>query len=122
MSGSNFLVDTNFLIYLLNGRSFIEPYLGNSYFISDITEVELLGIKDIDLKTEKIRTDLIRNCYLVPFNTDIKGITIKLKQQYSIKLPDAIVAACSLYMGLTLITADKYFQKIQGLEVELISP
>lgn len=104
------------------GALSFEPWLGNSYFISDITEMELLGVRGIDPKTQKLRTDLVRNCYLGPFNADIKGIAIKLKQQHSIKLPDAIIAACSLYMGLTLITADRYFQKIHGLDVKIINP
>jgi len=43
MSGTNYLVDTNFLIYLLNGNEFIKPYLNNNFFLSEITEMELLG-------------------------------------------------------------------------------
>lgn len=43
MNGSNFLVDTNFLIYLLNGHAVIAPYLNDNFFISEITEMEMLG-------------------------------------------------------------------------------
>jgi predicted nucleic acid-binding protein len=62
MSGDNFLVDTNFLIYLLNGRPFVSSYLGGNYFISEITEMELLGVKDIEYRILRLRSDLIHNC------------------------------------------------------------
>lgn len=120
MSGNNLLVDTNFLIYLLNGRSFVKPYLGNNYFISEITEMELLGVRDIPSSSVKVRSELINNCFLVPFNSDIKAIVILLKQKHTIKLPDAIVAASAMYMSLPLVTADKGFSKITGLDLELL--
>ena len=44
MNGSNIVVDTNILIYLLEGKRNVEQYLKNNYlFISVITEMELLG-------------------------------------------------------------------------------
>ena len=43
MNGHNLLVDTNFLIYLLNGNLVITPYLNNHFFVSEITEMEMLG-------------------------------------------------------------------------------
>jgi predicted nucleic acid-binding protein len=120
MNGNNFLVDTNFLIYLLNGRETVEPYLNNNFFISEIIEMEMLGMKGITPDVLKIRTSLIENCYLVAFNSDIKEIAIRLKQKTTLKLPDAIVAASALYMSLPLVTADKSFSKISGLDLHLL--
>lgn len=120
MNGSNFLVDTNFLIYLLNGKKVVTPYLNNNFFISEITEMEMLGVRGIPLEILKVRSDLIDNCYCVTFNSDIKEIAIHLKQQYVIKLPDAIVAASALYMSLPLVTADKSFRKIDGLDIRIL--
>lgn len=120
MSGNNLLVDTNFLIYLLNGYAVITPYLNNNFFISEVTEMEMLGVKDIPQGVLKIRTGLIENCYIVNFNSDIKEIAIRIKQKTTIKLPDAIVAASSLYMSLPLVTADKSFAKITGLDLQLL--
>ena len=120
MSGNNLLVDTNFLIYLLNGRSFVKPYLGNNYFISERTEKELLGVKDIPSSSLNVRLELINNCFLVTFNSDIKEIAVMIKQKYTIKLPDAIVAASAMYMSLPLVTADRGFSKIPGLNLQLL--
>ena len=99
MNGSNLLVDTNFLIYLLNGHSSITPYLNNNFFISEITEMEMLGVKDLTPSTLKVRTELIENCYIINFNSEIKEIAIRIKQRTAIKLPDAIVAASAMYMS-----------------------
>ena len=120
MSGSNLLVDTNFLIYLLNGNAAITPYLGNNFFISEITEMEMLGVKNLAPSALSIREQLIENCFIVNFNSDIKEIAIRIKQKSSIKLPDAIVAATAMYISFSLVTADKDFTKIAGLEIQLL--
>jgi predicted nucleic acid-binding protein len=120
MSGSNLVVDTNFLIYLLNGHSAVVPFLNNNYFISEITEMEMIGVKGLSANALRVRMDLIENCYLINFNSDIKEIAIQIKQRASIKLPDAIIAASSLYMNLPLVTADKSFSKITGIELQLL--
>ena len=120
MSGSNLLVDTNFLIYLLNGHAAITPYLNNNFFISEITEMEMLGVKTITPSSLNIRKQLIENCFIVNFNSDIKEIAIRIKQKSTIKLPDAIVAASAMYMSFPLITGDKEFLKIEGLDLQLL--
>ncbi len=120
MNGNNVIVDTNFLIYLLNGREVVTPYLKNNLFISEITEMEMLGVKGLSQDVFRIRKSLIENCYLVTFNSDIKEIAIRIKQQTTLKLPDAIVAGSALYMSLPLVTADKGFSKIVGLNLQLM--
>ena len=120
MSGDNLLVDTNFLIYLLNGNAAVTPYLNNNFFVSEITEMEMLGVKNLDLAALTIRKLLIENCFIVNFNSDIKEIAIRIKQKSTIKLPDAIVATSSMYMGFPLVTADRGFTKITGLDLKLL--
>ena len=120
MSGHNLLVDTNFLIYLLNGNLVITPYLNNHFFVSEITEMEMLGVRNLSSTTLSIRKRLIENCFIVNFNSDIKEIAIRIKQKSTIKLPDAIVAASAMYMGFPLITADSDFTKITGLDLKLL--
>ena len=121
MNGNNFFVDTNFLIYLLNGNPVVNPYLGNNYFISEITEMEMLGVKKISPATLKIRRALLDNCYLINFNSEIKKIAVEIKQKVQIKLPDAIVAASAIHIGLPIITADKDFKKIAELNLVAIT-
>jgi len=84
--------------------------------------MELLGVKDIPQLVLKTRTALIGNCFLVNFNSDIKEIAIHIKQKASIKLPDAIIAASALYMGMPLISADKDLTRVEGLDLILLKP
>jgi predicted nucleic acid-binding protein len=82
--------------------------------------MEMLGVKSLSQEVFRIRKALIENCYLVTFNSDIKEIAIQIKQQTTLKLPDAIAAGSALYMGLPLVTADKGFSKIAGLHLHLL--
>ncbi|MBO5690919.1 MAG: PIN domain-containing protein, partial [Spirochaetaceae bacterium] len=41
---------------------------------------------------------------------------------YKIKLPDAIVAATAISYNVPLLTADKEFNKIKGLNLCLLNP
>ena len=59
--------------------------------------------------------EFLDSCIIVDLNEPIKRITVELKQSHKIKLPDAIIAATSLYMNIPLISADKIFEKISEL-------
>ncbi len=53
MSGTKLFLDTNIVLYLLNGdRTIAEIIDGKQLYISFITELELLGYKGLNL-TEK---------------------------------------------------------------------
>ena len=77
------------------------------------------GISELQLKS---RSKIINNCTLVGMTKHIKRITIQLKQNYTLKIPDAIIAATSIYLNLPLLTADKDFKKIKELDLILIQP
>ena len=120
MSGIDFLADTNFLIYLLEGRQEAEIFADFSFAISFITEIELLGRKDISKEEIAIIQDLLDNCLIIDLNPSIKAKAIQLKQVKKIKLPDSLVAATAQYFGLTLLTADKGFENIANFDVFLL--
>ena len=47
MSGNDLLLDTNILIYALKGNPGMEIYFEIEPYISAVTEMEILGVKDI---------------------------------------------------------------------------
>jgi predicted nucleic acid-binding protein len=116
----DFLADTNFLIYLQEGKEFVQPFLIYDFGVSFISEIELLGHKNLTKEDEIKLKSLLNDSFIVNFNDDIKAQTIKLKQKYSIKLPDAIIAATAILYKIPLITADKGFEKIKELELILL--
>ena len=120
MSGRNILADTNIVMYILNGNEAASAYAKDHFYVSDITEIELLGKKDITAFEYNLRKSFLNNCVIVDLTELIKKVTIKLKQKYTIKTADAIIAATSIYLEIPLITADKGFKKIQELDLQLL--
>jgi len=51
---------------------------------------------------------------------EIKNLAIQLRQKQNIKVPDAIIAATCLFLEVPLVTADKGFKNIYGMELILI--
>ncbi len=115
------LADTNALIYFLKGYDTMIPYLNETYAISEITEIELLGIKNISKSDLLIRSNLIADCIIYPLTSEIKNIAIRIKQTHTLKIPDALIAATSIYFNIPLLTADKDFKKIHNLRLQLLN-
>lgn len=120
MNGNKLFLDTNIVLYFLNGDKTLGKLLnGKQLFISVITELELLAFKNITIDEEKIITAFIKDCKVISLNNPIKKETVRIRKFYSTKLPDSIIIASAIYLDLPLITADKEFEKIE--ELSLIS-
>jgi predicted nucleic acid-binding protein len=122
MNGIDYLVDTNVLIYILQGNPNVRYFaqLG-TFAVSVVTEMELLGKYKITLPEKEIISEMLRSCYVLDIDPLIKQTAIEIRQHSKIKLPDAIVAATAIRKGLSLVTADKGFQKIPNLDLILIT-
>ena len=115
------IADTNIILYALKGLPQIQPYLIYDFAVSDITIIECLGVKDIPNEVLQFRKEFLENIYNYPLTSAIKNIVIKLKQQYTLKIADAIIAATAIHYDKTLLTADKDFKRIKELSYLLIS-
>lgn len=116
MSGNNLLLDTNTALYLLNGDEVLKQYLQDKiFYVSFINEMELLGFRGIEKSEEMAIEFFLEECSIIDINQGIKNITISLRRQYKLKLPDAIVAATAIFLGIPLISADKHFGIITEL-------
>ncbi len=122
MNGTEFLADTNAIIYLLKGNECMRPYLKTRIAVSVISFMELLSFPGITEQEEKNIRSFIDLCELHSLNDSIMEQTIRLRRQYRIKLPDAIIAATSIYNDLPLITADMGFINVDGLRVVRLTP
>ena len=122
MNGNKFLADTNTFIYLLNRHPVLEPLLDGEWFFSFIPEIELLGKPGISNQEIKEVKGLLAVCTKALHVDAINELTIQLKQQYKIKLPDALIAATAIYQQLPIITFDKGFIKINEIDLVLLEP
>jgi predicted nucleic acid-binding protein len=117
MNGVDFLADTNVLIYALEGHPAVLGIAQCSVAVSVISEIELLGKKGIMPHEATVIHSMLKDCIVIPFMSEIKDIAISLKQTYTLKIPDAIVAATAIHFGLPLVTADTDFRKIKDLNL-----
>jgi predicted nucleic acid-binding protein len=121
MNGISVVSDTNPLIYLLDGNRDVAEYLdGKHVWVSVITELELFAKKGLTQHEKDEISILLESCFIADLNNDIKEITKNLTQKYMVKLPDAIIAATSIYLDLPFLSADSGFKKIQELDFVLI--
>ena len=118
MSGKEILVDTNILLYLLKGNDTLQNLLqGKTIYLSFITELELIGFKEMAAEEEKQIKALLDECIIIPLNNDIKKTYVALRRSYHLKLADALIAATALSADLPLITSDRQFRTVSELNL-----
>jgi predicted nucleic acid-binding protein len=123
MNGLSFLCDTNIILYLFAGDQTLADILNEKrIYLSFITELELLSYKDLTRTDIKKIQSLLAESTVMDINPEIKRLTLIVRRKYKLKLPDAIIAATSLFMKIPLITADVTFKKIEELELILYEP
>jgi predicted nucleic acid-binding protein len=103
---ARFVLDTNAVLYLLGGR-LAQPLPAGDYFISVISELELLAYPNITEDEEKRIKALLEDVMIIEFPATVKKQAIDLRKRHSLKLPDAIIAATALSLSATLLTNDQ---------------
>ncbi len=107
-----YLLDTNSLIYALNGGVKIPI---NDYVVSVITEIELLSYPQLTQEeAESIKKMLSVFC-IVPLTETVKERTIWIRKEYKLKLPDSIIVATAIEKRAILVTSDKQLLKLDCL-------
>lgn len=114
---AHYLLDTNAIIYLVNGR-LASPLPEGRYSVSVITEIELLSFSDLSDEEELRIRDLLRVLGRIQLSDVVRDQTIRLRRNNRLKLPDAIIAASALTQQATLLTNDQSFASIEGLICE----
>lgn len=112
-----YLLDTNAVIYLLNGR-LVYPLPDGQYSVSIITEIELLSFPGLSAGEEQKIRDFLLLLDRVRLTDAVRDETIRLRRKNRLKLPDAIIAASALVHHAILLTNDQVFLSIDGLILE----
>ncbi len=111
MNGIKYLLDTNIILGIIKGNNDAIALLKtmdlSCYAYSSITRMELLGFTRITPHEIGIINELLNNMLQIRVDEGIENQTILLKQQYQIKLPDALILATAIIYNLELITLDK---------------
>ena len=117
MSGNSLLLDTNALIYYLEGRSKISHAIEEAaqLYFSVISEIELLSAPHLTERDKLLIQDFLALCHKIELTPAIVEQTIAIRRQYRLKIPDAIIAASAIWLNCTLASADAAFAKIPHL-------
>lgn len=108
------VLDTNAVLYLLGGK-LAEPLPPGAYFVSVITELELLCYPALDPRGEAEIRAFLGDVSLAELTPDIKSEAIGLRRRHGLKLPDAIVAGTAVALGAELLTNDARLLSVPGV-------
>ncbi|HSF32794.1 MAG TPA: type II toxin-antitoxin system VapC family toxin [Candidatus Tectomicrobia bacterium] len=113
--------DSNILIYHLNDAlplsvlNQVESWITEGAVISVMSRIEVLGYpQTVDQLQQAMQ--LLAYFEEIPLHEAVVQRTITLRQQYRIRLPDALIAATALDLGFPLVTRNTQdFQAINDL-------
>lgn len=107
MNGNSVVLDTNIVLYLLNGDRVLSGMLyQKKLYISFISQLELFGFRGITTQQQIEISKFIQDCIVIDINEEIKNEVISLRKATKLKLPESIVLATARYLSLPLITSD----------------
>ncbi|MGA2609136.1 MAG: type II toxin-antitoxin system VapC family toxin [Terriglobia bacterium] len=108
------VLDTNAILYLLGGK-LAHPLTPALYFVSVISEMELLSYPSLDDAALAQIRSFLSEVTVVELTEEVRELAIGLRRQHTLKLPDAIVAATALSLQAQLVTNDTKLLRVPGL-------
>jgi len=122
--GKTYLLDTNIVIYILNGTLqpeksvHLQAASESEAIISVISKIELLGWTPSNQQEATLLEKFVSGAIVSPLSDEVIDKTIELRRTCKIKLPDAIIAATALVNDQILLTRNETdFEKIKDLLV-----
>lgn len=114
------LLDTNVILYLLEGR-LTEPLASGQYFVSVITEIELLSYPSLGSYEEMQIRKFLRKITVVRIENYIKERAIAFRKIYRLKLADAIIKATAKSLDATWFTNDLELTNLTEIRTQSVS-
>ena len=122
MSGNRYLLDTNGIIALLQKDLSLVKLLQNAerVGVSAIGQIEFLAFSGLSEADLKLFQQFLRKVEVISLSSQNKLLIdriISIRQQYRLKLPDAIIAAMAIEQSAKLVTRDAQLYRITDLEI-----
>ena len=120
MSSERVAIDTNILLYILGGDKTANELLkGHDVVASTMVRMEALVYHGDDAGHLQQVHRFLERCQLEEIHRSIQDLAVDLRLRHRLKLPDAVIAATAIHLGIPLITADKIFSKLKS-ECEVV--
>jgi tRNA(fMet)-specific endonuclease VapC len=122
MSGNRYVLDTNAIVALLQGNLQLIELLKDADWlgVSVISQIEFLVFPGLTQDDRQIFDQFLQRVQvlgLVAIDAVLIKKIIEIRQQYRLKLPDAVIAAMAIQNSASLVTADREFAKVTILTV-----
>ena len=124
MNGSEALIDTNIIIYYLNGELTLSQMDGlwgiinNGLRLSVISQIEVMSWHRHTAQSATIAQRFLASATIVQLSPEVVARTIAIRREARLKLPDAVIAATALTHNLTLVTHNtRDFTRVEGLRL-----
>ena len=119
------LIDTNSIIALFNKNAEVVAAIetADDIIISIINELEFKSFSNLTLNDMKLFDGFITKIKVLDLSDNdiqLKNKIIEIRNRYKLKLSDAIIAACAIVNNATLVSGDKEFKKVNGLQLIFI--
>ena len=120
MIGNKILLDTNAVLYLLNGDETLADFLmGQELCISIISEIELLSYKKITEAERNGISQFISLIEVLPLTDSVKVKAIEIRKDTSLKIPDSIIAGSAMAFRMPLLSSDKQLKTVKEIQLVL---
>ena len=122
MNGNRYLLDTNAIVALLQRDSKLIQLLQNAEWIgmSVISQLEFLAFSGLSEADIQIFQQFLRRVEVIDLFSQNKLLIdriIVIRQQYRLKLPDAIIVATARENSAILVTRDIQLNKLTDTTV-----
>jgi predicted nucleic acid-binding protein len=114
-----YLLDTNILTYYFNGDLAVKPIFDEiktsvaQGFYCPISWIELLCYSALTEDEANLMREFLRQLNCVSLTECILDCATKIRRD-RVKLADALIAACALVQGYTLVTRNVDFSALMG--------
>lgn len=122
MSGNRYLLDTNAIIALLQKNPNLIKLLQSADWvgISIISKIEFLAFSSLSQADRQLFQQFLQRIEVIDLSSQNSFLIeqiIFVRQQYRLKLPDAIIAAMAIQNSAQLVTRDIQLNRITELTI-----
>jgi predicted nucleic acid-binding protein len=84
-----------------------------------MTQIEVFAHPEMTEEKAAVFSEVMSVFDVIDITPDIKIETIRIRRDYKLKIPDAIIAASALVSNVPLLTADRAFNRLLNQDIIL---